>query len=95
MKVVRFNGVWATLSRVLSSPAGRKSIDYISLTPLEREELTLSWGVQFTEYADGRVTMDTAAWYEGGEDVVVRIEAQDKYSRARRKSKGDGRVQTR
>lgn len=97
MKVVRSKTVWGTLLRVLSSPGGRLSIDYISLTDLEVEELQHEYGVVF-QWADpgsARVgNMHTESWDIEG-TVPVRVEAQDKHSRARRQIKGNGSERTR
>ena len=92
MKVVRDKSVWGTLSRVLGSPGGIDALEYISLTRLEAEELETEYGVVFN---DGCTVMSTDSWGLDDLYVAVRIESQDKYSRARRKIVGDGRVQTR
>ncbi len=95
MKVVRDNSVWASLLRVISSAAGRRTIEYISLTGLEFEELEEHYGVDFVGTRPGsRFDMRLESFDLEG-SIPVRIEEQDKVSRARRKVGGDGRINTR
>ncbi len=98
MKVVRNPSVWAALSRVFSSVAGRATIDYIELTPLEIEELEGEYDVCF-RWADdtGRHRMGTMERTSWGDYLSVRVREapQDKHSRARRKVGGNGSERTR
>lgn len=96
MKVIRTKSVWSALLRVLSSPGGRSTIEYISLTQLEKDELQGEYGVAFSAHVDisDAGTMSLESWSRDG-TVAVRIEAQDKHSRARRVVEGVGNERTR
>lgn len=97
MKVVRDKSVWSALSRVFSSVAGRATIDYISLTDLEVEELQHEYDVFFNWADPGSARtglMHLESWDIDGA-IPVRVEAQDKHSRARRKVGGNGSERTR
>lgn len=96
MKVVRDPSVWGSLLRVLSSPGGRSTIQYISLTQLEKDELQGEYGVAFSAHVDisGAGAMCLETWEIEG-TVEVRIEAQDKHTRARKEIKGAGNERTR
>jgi hypothetical protein len=93
MRVVRNKGVWAALLRVVSSAAGRETIEYISLTPLLRD----AYSVEFSPRRDDdgvNLWMSLSSW-DIDEVAPVRIDAQDSHTRARREVKGNGSERTR
>lgn len=94
MKVVRDKSVWAALLPILTSATGRMTIRHVSLTSLEVEELQEHFGVEFALETNGLRDMSLSTWEIEG-TIPVRTEEQDKYSRARRVIKGDGRNNTR